>query len=90
MTNTDRSAELREYVRWVDDLKADYAHLQARYDCFHEFVKWVAEHRLVDGIYADDEHPYKEWVTPEGEYDADLDAVVERARELMQAPREDS
>lgn len=60
----------------VKDLEAIGAEL-AR---LRSFVEWVAAHKLVRGIYADDEHPYDEWITPEGD-EADLDEIHSRACE---------
>ena len=51
-------------------------------DRLREFVQWVADHRLVPGVYADAEHPYDEWVTPDGA-EEDFSEVVERAREAL-------
>jgi hypothetical protein len=51
-------------------------------DRLRAFVEWVAGHKVVPGVYADDDHPYDEWVTPEGD-EHDFDEVVSRAREAL-------
>lgn len=51
-------------------------------DLLREFVEWIAGHQLVTGTYADDDHPYEEWLTPEDE-EMDFDEVVMRARDLL-------
>jgi hypothetical protein len=51
-------------------------------DRLRAFVEWVAAHKLVAGTYADEDHPYDEWVTPDGA-EAEFDEIVERAREAL-------
>lgn len=53
-----------------------------RDDPIRRFVEFVAGHKLVPGLYADDEHPYDEWVT-EDDAEMEFDYIVERARELL-------
>ena len=58
------------------------AALMAERDRLYRFVAWVADHRLVPGLYADDDHPYVEWITPD-ESEMDFTEVHERAKEVL-------
>lgn len=62
----------------VEDLRL----LVAERDRLRRFAAWVADHRLVEGVYADTEHPYSEWVTSDDE-EAEFEDVVERAKEAL-------
>ena len=51
-------------------------------DRLRRFVEWVAGHQLVPGVYADDDHPYDEWITPD-KSEMDFGEVQARAKEAL-------
>ena len=51
-------------------------------DRLRHFAEWVAAHQLVEGTYADDDHPYDEWVAPDGP-EMDFGEVHLRAKEAL-------
>jgi hypothetical protein len=66
-----------------DRLAAEIDQLKTEAVWLTQFVRWVAGHRLVEGVYADAEHPYEEWVTPDGD-EEDFNNTHDRAMELLE------
>ncbi|HEY2200374.1 MAG TPA: hypothetical protein VGH56_00690 [Solirubrobacteraceae bacterium] len=73
---------MRAAERVIADLTAENERLKTEAVWLNQFVRWVAGHKLIDGVYADDEHPYEEWVTPDGD-EEDFNNVHDRAVELL-------
>lgn len=72
--------------RWAREClemwETERAELIAERDRLRRFVEWVAGHQLVPGFYADDDHPYNEWITPEQD-EMDFVQIHERAKEAL-------
>lgn len=58
--------------------------LEAERDRYRTALEWIAGHKLVKGTYADEDHPYDEWLTADG-YEMDFGEVHKHAKEALDA-----
>jgi hypothetical protein len=80
----DRLAEDRFRVgEEIARLRTEIDRLKTEAVWLTQFVRWVAGHKLIEGVYADAEHPYEEWVTPDGD-EEDFNNAHDRAVELLE------
>jgi hypothetical protein len=74
---------MRAAERVIEQLTVENERLKTEAVWLNQFVRWVAGHKQIDGVYADAEHQYKEWVTPDGD-EEDFNNTHDRAMELLE------